>query len=171
MDELICAKEHTAIDRKSITLRPMRSEDLDFVFSVYANARRTEIPQLTHLNSEENSQFLQFQFSAQHQHYQQHYPDASYDIICQHQRPVGRLYVETQLQEIRLMDIALIPKVRNQGIGTALIKQLLHQARCQGRFISLHVEDDNPAKCLFERLGFRVVGDVSFYRLMHWHPQ
>jgi RimJ/RimL family protein N-acetyltransferase len=40
-----------------------------------------------------------------------------------------------------------------------------------GKIVSLHVEDDNPAKRLYERLGFVEVGEVTFYKLMHWCPQ
>ena len=36
--------------------------------------------------------------------------------------------------------------------------------------VSLHVEDDNPARRLYDRLGFVEIAEVTFYKLMHWIP-
>jgi ribosomal protein S18 acetylase RimI-like enzyme len=118
----------------------------------------------------QKSEFLAQQFHAQRTHYRAHYPGASFDVIEQEGRPVGRLYVARLKREIRLMDIALLPECRNRGIGGELCEALLDEARAQGRIVSLHVEDDNPAKRLYERLGFAEVAEVTFYRLMHWVP-
>lgn len=48
---------------------------------------------------------------------------------------------------------------RGKGIGSALLSELLASAKSRGlASISLSVEDDNPARRLYERTGFRVVG-------------
>lgn len=48
---------------------------------------------------------------------------------------------------------------RGQGIGSALLAELISQARSRGiRRISLSVEDGNPSRHLYERVGFQVVG-------------
>jgi ribosomal protein S18 acetylase RimI-like enzyme len=74
-------------------------------------------------------------------------------------------------QEIRLMDIALMPAARNCGIGGNLCCEMMDRATHLDKIVSLHVEEDNPAKHLYERLGFVEAGEVSFYKLMHWCPQ
>ena len=66
------------------------------------------------------------------------------------------------------MDIALLPDQRNHGIGQFLIDRVLHEAAASHNLVSLHVEDASSAKRLYERMGFVVVGEVSFYKLMHW---
>ena len=68
------------------------------------------------------------------------------------------------------MDIALVPAERNSGIGGKICRELMDEATQAGKIVSLHVEEDNPAKRLYERLGFVEAGDVSFYKLMHWCP-
>ena len=68
------------------------------------------------------------------------------------------------------MDIALLPEHRNRGLGGALVRELLDEAAAAGCLVSLHVEENNPARRLYQRLGFRDVADVSFYKLMHWEP-
>ncbi len=153
-----------------IALRPETDDDLDLLRRVYAAAREREMAVLVSWSDAQKNEFLNQQFDAQRHHYRSHYPGASFDVIERDGTPIGRLYVARLEREIRLMDIALLPECRNHGIGGRLCKALLDEAREQGRVVSLHVEDDNPAKGLYERLGFREVAEVTFYRLMHWVP-
>jgi ribosomal protein S18 acetylase RimI-like enzyme len=153
-----------------ITLRPETDDDLDLLRRVYAASRDREMALLISWSAAQKEEFLAQQFQAQRQHYRTHYPGASFDVIERDGAPIGRLYVARLEDEIRLMDIALLPEFRNRGIGRELCEALLAEAREQGLVVSLHVEDDNPAKRLYERLGFREVAEVTFYRLMHWVP-
>ena len=57
------------------------------------------------------------------------------------------------------MDIALLPEYRGRGIGTALLEELLVEADATGRRVTIHVERFNPARRLYERLGFVEAGD------------
>jgi ribosomal-protein-alanine N-acetyltransferase len=50
-----------------------------------------------------------------------------------------------------LLFVAVDPNHRGQGLGGALIKRAIEE--CKGD-MKLHVEHDNPAKRLYERLGF-----------------
>jgi len=53
------------------------------------------------------------------------------------------------------VSIAVIPAARGNGIGTALLTHLVEEARRQdiGQ-LSLSVEQDNPARRLYSRIGF-----------------
>ena len=52
--------------------------------------------------------------------------------------------------------VALLPEYRNQGIGTQLLTQFLHELNQHGfERVSLSVERGNPAIHLYERLGFK----------------
>jgi [ribosomal protein S18]-alanine N-acetyltransferase len=53
--------------------------------------------------------------------------------------------------ENMLLYIGVRPECRSQGIGRALIDDTL--ANCEGS-VKLHVEYDNPAMRLYERVGF-----------------
>ena len=59
------------------------------------------------------------------------------------------------------------PTADSLGDESASMEQILDEARADGRFVSLHVEPGNIAKRLYLSLGFEVVGEVSFYQLMH----
>jgi ribosomal protein S18 acetylase RimI-like enzyme len=114
--------------------------------------------------------FLQFQFRAQQLHYQTQFPQATYTIICQAGAPIGRLILDSSDQEVRLIEIALLPAYRGGGIGTAVIGEVLAVADQAGRPVRLHVEVHNPARRLYERLGFTLVTTVGPYYLMEKAP-
>jgi ribosomal protein S18 acetylase RimI-like enzyme len=67
--------------------------------------------------------------------------------------------------------MGVAPAWRGQGIGTALLGELIARARARDlSAISLSVEDGNRARVLYERVGFSVVGrdgnsDVMLLRL------
>jgi len=62
-----------------------------------------------------------------------------------------------------LLFVTVLPETRGRGVGRQLIERSL--AECDGP-VKLHVEYDNPAKRLYERLGF-----TSKYAEMRWEPQ
>ncbi|WP_405061554.1 bifunctional GNAT family N-acetyltransferase/class I SAM-dependent methyltransferase [Kribbella sp. NBC_01505] len=71
-------------------------------------------------------------------------------------RPIGRLRVARHPASIELCGIQLDPTVQNQGIGTAIIRELQQEAADRGVPLDLGVERDNTnARRLYERLGFR----------------
>ncbi len=155
----------------SVGLRPSKEDDLEFLYQVYASSRDREMALLVEWSAEQKENFLREQFRLQDRHYKTHYANARYDIIEIDGKPAGRLYVDRMKHEIRLMDIALLTEYRNRGVGRALVQDLLDEADRDRMFVSLHVEDNNPAKRLYERMGFVEVREVSFYKLMHWIPK
>lgn len=154
-------------DLPDISLRPIESGDRDFLYSVYASTRVAELGSVN-WTTEQKNHFLWSQFSAQHQHYQQHYADANFDIVLHKNVPIGRLYVLRQPHDIRVVDIALLPDKRNSGIGSKLLRQLMSEAASAGCPLSIHVECFNPARRLYDRLGFKEVKDLGVYVFMQW---
>ena len=154
----------------AISLREETEGDLDFLQDLYATSRELEMALLVHWSDTQKREFLDQQFTAQRSHYRKQYPDTRFDIIERGGQAIGRLYIAELEREIRLMDITLVPTARNSGIGGKICLDVMAQAKRLGRIVSLHVENDSPAKRLYERLGFVEVGGVSFYKLMHWCP-
>ena len=153
-----------------IDVRPIQPGDLDFLRHVYASSREDEMAEVTHWTDEQKAEFLNEQFELQHRHYVEHYPGASLSLVTIGGRGIGRLYVDRWDDEIRLMDITLLPEFRNRGTGQSLIQGLVDEAKRTNKLLSCHVEDSNPAKRLYERLGFVEAGRHTFYRLMHCKP-
>ena len=152
-----------------IELRPALAEDADFLRAVYGSTREDELAP-TGWTREQKDWFIAQQFHAQDTYYKQHYDGATYDVVLVDGEPAGRLYVARWDDEIRIMDIALLPPFRGQGIGERLLEPLLREGAESGRTVSIHVEQTNRAKSLYERLGFVEVGEHGVYKLMRWTP-
>jgi ribosomal protein S18 acetylase RimI-like enzyme len=149
----------------SVTRRPIGDQDMDFLLHLYASTREEELS-VVDWTPEQKMAFLRQQFTAQHSHYQEHYAGAAFELLLVDGRPAGRLYVARWTKTLRIVDIALMPEFRGRGIGTALVTELFAEADASGRSVSIHVESNNPALRLYERLGFQDVGEHGVYRLM-----
>jgi ribosomal protein S18 acetylase RimI-like enzyme len=152
---------------KTVRLRPTKTEDAGFLERVYASTRVEELA-LTDWGDDQKAEFCRHQFTAQDAHYRAHYPTAEYSVIEREGVTLGRLYVDRWKQEIRIMDITLLPEFRGTGIGTELLRELQEEARGVGKALSIHVEKFNPAMRLYERLGFSVKEDKGLHLLMEW---
>ena len=150
-------------------LRPARPDDEIFLLQVYASTRADEMA-IVPWSAEQKIEFVQMQFNAQRQSYTEQFPRANWDIVLRGETPVGRLIVHRAEDEISLMDIALLPKYRNAGTGTALVRDLMQEANAARKPLRLHVETFNPALRLYERLGFVQIGDAGIYIKMEWTP-
>lgn len=151
------------------TLRPIDDRDLPFLERLYASTRSEELAGVP-WSDEQKAAFLHQQFTAQHAHYRERYPGASLELVERAGRPVGRLYVARWPREIRLMDVAVAAGERGRGLGTALIESVLEEGRRTGRTVTIHVEHQNPARRLYERLGFRLKEDKGMYLFLEWAP-
>lgn len=153
-----------------IAYRPATEEDLSFLALVYASTRLKEVAQ-TGWPLEAQRQFLAHQFDAQHRHYRQHYPAAEWLLIQRDGTAVGRLYVEEWADQIRLIDIALLPDHRGTGAGSAILSDLMDMATAARKPLTIHVEKNNPAMRLYLRLGFARIDEHGVYDLMEWRPE
>ncbi|HUS11922.1 MAG TPA: GNAT family N-acetyltransferase [Pyrinomonadaceae bacterium] len=153
----------------SITWRAVAPDDYAFLLEVYASTRADEMA-LVPWNAEQRQAFVKMQFAAQQEHYQNTFPTASHQIILLRGRPVGRLYVARLEQEIRIVDITVMPPERNAGIGSFLLNGLMDEARRLGKLVRIYVEDFNPSLRLFERLNFKPVEQQGIHLLLEWSP-
>jgi len=152
-----------------LELRPVTGADAEFLFQVYASTRAEELARVN-WDAAQREHFLRGQFAAQSQHYTTQYPGAEFQVILAEGQTAGRLYVHRRTEEIRVMDIALLPTFRQRGLGTALLKELLAEGARTNRPVTIHVEIFNPARHWYERLGFQPVAENGVYLLMEWRP-
>ncbi|MFZ3264614.1 MAG: GNAT family N-acetyltransferase [Terriglobales bacterium] len=154
----------------SLDLRPLRAEDEAFLFDVYASTRSEEMA-LVGWDKPQQESFLRMQFKAQQSSYAMQFPNADYRIIVHDGQLAGRLIVDRSGADILLIDIALLPPFRNAGIGAVLMKQVMDEAARARKPLKLHVEKFNPARRLYDRLGFSTIGDNGIYLEMMWNPE
>ncbi len=153
-----------------VCLRLAVTEDEPFLQAVYASTRAEEMA-IVPWAPEQKLAFVQMQYRAQRQSYQNQFPDSQIYVIELGSQPVGRMIVDRSATAILLMDIALLPEYRNHGLGTALMRDLLDEADRLHRPVQLHVEDFNPAMHLYLRLGFVKTGEAGIYSEMTRQPK
>ncbi|HSV28690.1 MAG TPA: GNAT family N-acetyltransferase [Candidatus Omnitrophota bacterium] len=151
---------------KGVTLRPITDADLPMLRDLYASTRAWE---MSHSGwpIEQQQEFLTNQFSYQHQSYTTNYPGATLDVVERDGESVGRLYVHRTSEELRIIDICFFPQYCGQGMGGALLTELLSEADALGVPATIHVEKFNlGAKRLYQRLGFSLKEDRGVYELL-----
>jgi ribosomal protein S18 acetylase RimI-like enzyme len=148
-------------------LRPAGPEDAEFLYQVYAHTRYEELSRVP-WTTEQVEQFLRMQFHAQDIHYRAHYPNTTYDIVQVNGEAAGRLYICRKPGHLIIMDITMLPAYRGKGIGTYLLQNVLHEATEAQQRVTIHVEKENPARLLYQRLGFKPVADVGIYEELAW---
>ena len=154
----------------AIALRPIRPEDRDLLCRIYGSTRTEELAPVP-WTDEQKSAFVRQQFDAQTAYWDEQYPEAERSIVEVDGAPAGRLYVQRWPKEVRLVDIALLPDFRGRGLGTELIQRLVSEAARAGKPVTIHVEIFNPARALYERLGFAPRGEQGMYVLMERKPE
>lgn len=148
-----------------LVLRDERSEDEAFLRALYASTRIEELAP-TGWSPAQADAFLRMQFDLQRAHYRRHFADASFLVVVLDGQPIGRLYVHYTPQDVRILDIALMPDVRRKGIGHRLMQEVIDKAAGLGAPVTLHVAVGSPARRLYERLGFRIVREDAMNLFM-----
>lgn len=157
------------VARDAVTLRPATPADYHFMRLLYGSTREEELKRFP-FDELGKKDFLDQQFAAQYQHYQLHYPTCERNIIEIGGQPAGRLWIDEWRDQIRLVDVALMPAWRGTGVGTMLLREVLDRGARAGKPVTIHVEAYNPALRLYERLGFVKVDTNGVYYLMKWTP-
>jgi ribosomal protein S18 acetylase RimI-like enzyme len=153
--------------RDAVYYRPCTPEDVPFLRDLYGTTREEEM-RMVPWTDEQKTQFLDSQFHAQKKHYEEYYGNAQFFVIETGGTSIGRLYVYRDEEEIHILDIALMPHYRGHGLGRMLLQELLDEGRATGRKVTIYVEHFNPARHLYDRLGFRHVDTNGVYHFMVW---
>ena len=149
-----------------ITVRPEQPQDEAFLFEVYASTRQEEMDALG-WPLEMRHTFLTMQFRAS-QGYRTMFPDAEFLIVLVDGEPAGRFIVNRSREELRVVDIALLPRHRGKGIGTAVLQRVFGEAAATKKPLRLNVLKGNRATRLYQRLGFFKTGEGGLHEEMEW---
>lgn len=152
-------------------LRTAGEDDAEILFELFKASRAELIAAIPNLDAEQKESFLRHQFRAQRDQYLAQFKTAQWDLIVSQGQVVGQVLVAPLGDEIRLVDVSLLPEFRNRGIGGALLRDLLERAAHENRCVSLHVLPDNPAIYLYRRLGFVHAGEQGVHQRMEWRSR
>ncbi len=150
-----------------ITTAPVGADDAPFLFELFCSTRWDEISSWG-LEPKMAEQILHMQWRAQTQAYQQQFPHMKHCIIFADKKKAGRIIVDQTQNEIHVVDISVLPAFRNQGIGTHLLREWQREASETEMPLTLSVYASNPARRLYDRLGFSVSFTDDLYVRMQW---
>ncbi len=154
---------------KGTSMRLETPGDADFLLELYTSTRQVEMD-LTGWSVETRRMFIAMQFRAMRSAYAAQFPSAKFSIVLQDGLPVGRMVVNRDPGEIRIVDLALMPGARNLGIGGRLLRELTLEASQARTPLRLHVLRHSRAINLYHRLGFVTTAESEIYRTMEWQP-
>ena len=77
-------------------------------------------------------------------------------VLLHDGEPVGLLKLARDPHEWEVIQIQIAPKLQGRGLGRQLLEEFLAEAKTARKDVVLNVLKANPAKRLYERLGFRV---------------
>jgi GNAT superfamily N-acetyltransferase len=129
-----------------ITIRVSTSNDLEFLYNLLKVALG---PHVERVYGPWNDEVERAKFFESTQ-------PGSHQIVERAGDPIGCLKIRRMPEEFRLDRVFLLPAFQNLGIGKRLIDQVVSEAKAAGLPVRLRVFRINPARYLYERLGFVV---------------
>ncbi|HEV8370198.1 MAG TPA: GNAT family N-acetyltransferase [Pyrinomonadaceae bacterium] len=155
----------------TLLLRPVTPADQEFLLSVYSATRERELAQVEWHRGQKET-FVRWQFELQQREYETRFPNYRYSVIVVDSQDAGRIWVGLDEQQVRLLDIAILSEFQNRGVGTALLTQLIEEARTSNKLLRhmVFVLNDNAHR-FYERLGFVMIEDLGAYKHMEWRGQ
>lgn len=144
----------------NITLRPGKQSDYDFLWWLHGATMRAYVEAIWGWDE-----------AAQRRLFQERFEPARIQILEHEGEAVGYISVERNEECLFLSAIEIAPQVQNRGIGTGLIRDLQSEAARRRIPLRLWVLQGNPARRLYERLGFTATGETETHITMSWQPQ
>ena len=150
-------KDHEVRLTDQIHLRPVSSDDREFLLRVYECSREIELSMVPWDESTKRA-FAEHQLDAQTSHYTSEYPGAQHCVIVSSEddERVGRLWVNRTDAHIAMLDITVLSEYRQRGIGSTVVGSLVDEAQSSGKSVEVYVETFNPSQEFFAKRGFEV---------------
>lgn len=144
----------------TVTLRSATPADRAFVERIYFETQRWLIEELFGWRGDdvERAKFDEF------------YNEQETRIVRVKGEDAGWLTVVREPDRIEIDSIYIAPKKQNGGLGTFLLQQLIAEAEEAHKNLTLSTAKINPARRLYERLGFVAVGESELKVHMERKP-
>jgi GNAT superfamily N-acetyltransferase len=142
-----------------IHLRPATQEDGPFLYHVVKTTMQEYVAQTWGWDE-----------AWQQTYFWAHFDPTDRQIIVRDGQDIGVLTVEEHADALEIDQIYVLPEHQGQGIGTALIRSVLQRGVELDLPVRLRVLQVNPARRLYERLGFVATGETDTRCFMEARP-
>ena len=138
-----------------LDLRPATEADRPFLWQLHRQTMRPYVEQTWGWNEAD-----------QRRRFDENFDPTLKQIILLQSKPIGMIEVEPREHEVFLAVIEILPEWQGRGLGMRLIRGVVEQAGDLP--VMLRVLRANPARALYERLGFKVTGETTtHYEMRH----
>ena len=142
------------------TLRPATKNDYDFLYHLIEVCLKEYVEATWGWDD-----------AFQQNYFAKHFDTTGCHIVLVNGREAGQRTVVEQEDGLYISGIYILPEYQNQGLGSALIREVIAEAEKAGRPLTLQVlKANHPARRLYERLGFAVTAEKLTHYIMKWEP-
>jgi ribosomal protein S18 acetylase RimI-like enzyme len=146
---------------QEIALRECREEDRPFIWQVRRQALREYVAAIWGWDEE-----------VQREEFEKRFTPAGHQVVVFDGIDVGLLQVVDEGSRMVVGKIELLPAFQRRGIGSELMGRILDEARARHVPVRLQVLRTNqPARRLYERLGFVMIGETESHVQMVKNPE
>jgi ribosomal protein S18 acetylase RimI-like enzyme len=146
--------------RRRVRLRPACADDREFFFLTRRAALGPYAEAISGWDDVEQCALAEKEFE-----------ELPVEIVEEGGTPVGYLCVLRHEDHDFIDEVALVPEDQGRGIGSSLVRDVMGAASKRGVPVRLSVLVNNPARRLYEGLGFRV-SSIEYPRVkMEWRAE
>jgi len=138
-----------------VSLRPAVLTDMNFLWEVHCNAMKPYVSELFGWNED-----------FQKRYFEEHYNPEKTSIILVDETQVGMIRIDESPLGYMLTNLEILKEYQGQGVGRMLIRDLIQKADANGLPVTLKVLRNNPAKTLYELMGFRTISETETHFCM-----
>ena len=135
---------------KNITIRDAGLGDRNFADSVIRKVMTGYVEQTWKTHEERESYFALNGFAINET-----------QIIQLDGKNIGTIVIKQEEESTAIDQIFLLPEYQNRGLGKSVMQQILNEAFAKGKHVTLCVLKVNPAKHLYDRMGFAVYKETD----------
>jgi ribosomal protein S18 acetylase RimI-like enzyme len=151
-------------------VRNAEPEDEPLLFALFFEVKAAEFA-ATGLAEAQFLPLIEMQYRGRKLTYEAQYPEAeSLILIGEDGKPAGRLLLDRKPDCWRVVDIAVLASRRGRGLGTRVLTQCKERCSAAGVRLELQVAAGNPARRLYEQLGFQITRGNAVSVEMAWSP-
>lgn len=147
----------------NLTYRLAAPADFDFLFGLHKAAMQ-KLVEATFGSWDEPWQLAYFR-----RHFDPLVQRAELRVIQLDGQDVGLLHVQERAEELFIASLEILPERQGQGIGSAVVREVLRAAATQAKPVALQVLKANiAARSLYQRLGFGITGENETHYILAW---
>jgi ribosomal protein S18 acetylase RimI-like enzyme len=145
----------------SFTLRAASPEEVDLAFEIKRDAMAPYI--IARWGWDE---------AFQREHHRRRWIEKPWQFICVGSASVGTVSIDWKTSHLQFGEFYIVSRQRGQGLGSRVLEGALRQADARKLETRLEILKWNPVRSLYERHGFRIVGedDIHYFAVRQSGP-